>query len=99
VSFALLLGPGLAEMARNQPRNLEEDRIALVEAVVRKCGWGEASAAALSGPRMRRAGIAAQVLALIRSAVGGLKSALRGHSAASRKARGVPPNPVLPTPS
>lgn len=35
VSFALLLGPDLPEMARNQRRNLEEDRIALVEVVCR----------------------------------------------------------------
>lgn len=38
VSFALLLGPDFAEMARNQRRNLEEGRIALVEAVVRRPG-------------------------------------------------------------
>jgi SAM-dependent methyltransferase len=38
VSFALLLGPDFAEMARNQRRNLEQGRIALVEAVVRKPG-------------------------------------------------------------
>lgn len=36
VSFALLLGTDFAEMAGNQRRNLEEGRIALVEAVVRK---------------------------------------------------------------
>jgi ubiquinone/menaquinone biosynthesis C-methylase UbiE len=36
VSFALLLGSDFAEMARNQRRNLEEDRIALVEAVCRR---------------------------------------------------------------
>lgn len=36
VSFALLLGADFPEMARNQRRNLEEDRIALVEAVCRR---------------------------------------------------------------
>ncbi|MCB1884668.1 MAG: class I SAM-dependent methyltransferase [Geminicoccaceae bacterium] len=36
VSFALLSGPEIAEMARNQQRNLEENRIALVEAVCRR---------------------------------------------------------------
>lgn len=35
VSFALLLGTDFTEMARNQRRNLEEDRIALVEVVCR----------------------------------------------------------------
>lgn len=36
LSFALLLGPDFPEMARNQRRNLEEGRIALVEAVCRR---------------------------------------------------------------
>ena len=36
VSFALLLGPDFVEMARNQRRNLEEDRIALVEVVCQR---------------------------------------------------------------
>lgn len=36
VSFELLLGPERTEMARNQQRNLEENRIALVEAVCRR---------------------------------------------------------------
>lgn len=36
VSFALLLGPDFPEMARNMRRNLEEDRIALAEAICRR---------------------------------------------------------------
>lgn len=36
VSFALLLGADFPEMARNQRRNFEEDRIALVETVCRR---------------------------------------------------------------
>ena len=36
VSFELLLGPERAEMTRSQQRNLEENRIALVEAVCRR---------------------------------------------------------------
>lgn len=36
LGHGLLLGPGFAQMADNQRRNLEEDRIALVEAVCRK---------------------------------------------------------------
>jgi MPBQ/MSBQ methyltransferase len=36
LSFGLLLGPEFAAMAENQRRNLEEDRILLIEAVCRK---------------------------------------------------------------
>lgn len=36
VSFALLLGPEFREMAKNQRRNLEENRIALIEALCLK---------------------------------------------------------------
>ena len=44
VSYALLLGADLPEMARNQRRNFDEDRIALVEAVCRRAQkWGLAS--------------------------------------------------------
>jgi hypothetical protein len=36
VSFVLLMGPEFKEMAANQRRNLEEDRIALVETICRR---------------------------------------------------------------
>ena len=36
LGFHLLLGPDFPEMAKNQVRNLEEDRIALIETVCRK---------------------------------------------------------------
>ncbi|MCZ6646281.1 MAG: SAM-dependent methyltransferase, partial [SAR324 cluster bacterium] len=36
LGFHLLLGPDFPEMAKNQLRNLEENRIALIETVCRK---------------------------------------------------------------
>ena len=56
VSVALLLGPDCAEMERSQRRNLEEGRVALVEA-----GWSaglaEAGPAGYSAASCRRSGV------------------------------------------